>query len=516
LRMAANFREYYNSLSSNEEGNKNMEAFTNAFNGELSVEDRIRLAVGDHDNVIVAEDAEGNAVVLHSLANLGGTFRCKEDMIVAAVGMGTDPTGVVIAKTSMGVPVKAKGPAYKNLEACESTEDLRELMGDTKGGTHHGSNFFLLAPWAVESVNDAMAADPGNNNPLELILKVIKDGLEFDKENAKLDEDYQRARDHAEAFSRFLWLMSLDKIPEIKFLIPPDNDDLINYLSERKRKCIALPAVTANLNDSVDLDSNLSNQNDVLKQLAASISNQVESSKETNKISKLEYERKLDKDSKKSDGLGKLHFSVRHMLMNAASEDGDEMAMELPDSCKYFFEQDTAALSEQQLSFLLREEGLQDVGFAHGTVQALLTGHFLYNFTGCPSNFSIFSFHEKLKDGSETENTLLMHVMAKDGKARSKEDIKQSLKQVVVVPTNFNEMKEQLAIFVVISKKIMGKESLLPLGLKDFYRYMNRNASALKYKIRADELLPTKYYLQWMRKFRGGSRSVKWQDAERK
>ena len=140
--MAANFREYYNSLSSNEEGNKNMEAFTNAFNGELSVEDRIRLAVGDHDNVIVAADAECNAVVLHSLANLGGTFRCKEDKIVAAVGMGTDPTGVVIAKTSMGVPVKAKGPAYKNLEACNSTEDLRELMGDTKGVIHHGSNFF--------------------------------------------------------------------------------------------------------------------------------------------------------------------------------------------------------------------------------------------------------------------------------------------------------------------------------------------------------------------------------------
>ena len=107
--MAANFREYYNSLSSNEEGNKNMEAFTNAFSGELSVEDRIRLAVGDHDNVIVAADAEGNAVVLHSLANLGGTFRCKEDKIVAAVGMGIDPTatGVVIAKSSMGVPVKS-------------------------------------------------------------------------------------------------------------------------------------------------------------------------------------------------------------------------------------------------------------------------------------------------------------------------------------------------------------------------------------------------------------------------
>ena len=77
-------------------------------------------------------------MVLHSLANLRGTFCCNEAKIVAAVGMGSDPTGVVIAKTSMGVPVKAKGPVYKKMEACNSTEELRELMGETKG-THHGS-----------------------------------------------------------------------------------------------------------------------------------------------------------------------------------------------------------------------------------------------------------------------------------------------------------------------------------------------------------------------------------------
>ena len=111
--MATCFRDYYNSLPSNEEGNKNMEDFTDAFNEDLLVDERIRLAVGDPDNVIVAADAENNAVVLHSITNLGGTIRCKEDKIVAAVGMGSEPTGVVIAKGSMGVTVKAKGPVQK-------------------------------------------------------------------------------------------------------------------------------------------------------------------------------------------------------------------------------------------------------------------------------------------------------------------------------------------------------------------------------------------------------------------
>ena len=90
-----------------------------------------------------------------------------------------------------------------------------------------------------------------------------------------------------------------------------------------------------------------------------------------------------------------------------------------------FFNQDSAALSEQQLSFLLQEEGYQDVAFAHGTVQAILAGNLLYNCPGRPSNFSIFNFYEKLKDGSENANTVLVHIMSKDGKTRSKEEIKQ-------------------------------------------------------------------------------------------
>ena len=129
---------------------------------------------------------------------------------------------------------------------------------------YHGSNLFLLAPWAVESVNDALVADPNNKDPLNLILKVRKDGLEFDKNNAELDEDYQRARDHAEEFSRFLWLMSSGKIPEIKFIIPPDKDEPNNYISKRERKCIAIPSETANFNNSVG--SNTGIKNDVLKQ----------------------------------------------------------------------------------------------------------------------------------------------------------------------------------------------------------------------------------------------------------
>ena len=82
--------------------------------------------------------------------------------------------------------------------------------------------------------------------------------------------------------------------------------------------------------------------------------------------------------------------------------------------------------------------------------------------------------------------------MAKDGKTRSQEAISKSLKQVVVAPATLSEMKEQLAIFVGISNIFMGRDSLLSQGLKDFYRYINKKASVLRYKIRTDKLLPAK------------------------
>ena len=99
--MANDYKSYYETLPSNEEGNKNMDSFSNAFSGDLSVDDRIRVATGDQDNVIIASDAEKSVVVLHSFHNLGGTVRRPEDKIVAAVGMGANPTGIVIAKTSI-------------------------------------------------------------------------------------------------------------------------------------------------------------------------------------------------------------------------------------------------------------------------------------------------------------------------------------------------------------------------------------------------------------------------------
>ena len=106
------------------------------------------------------------------------------------------------------------------------------------------------------------------------------------------------------------------------------------------------------------------------------------------------------------------------MLLISSSKDGDRAATKVSPSCLSFFKQETVGLSDQQLMVLFIEMGIPDVGFAHGVVQAFLSGKFLYFEPGCPNNFSIFCFYEKLQDRFDNERRLLMHLKAKDRKSK--------------------------------------------------------------------------------------------------
>ena len=76
----------------------------------------------------------------------------------------------------------------------------------------------------------------------------------------------------------------------------------------------------------------MKDQSDILKQLSVSIANQIESTKETDRLSRLEYDRKVEKDVEKKDSVGKLHSSVKQLFLMAASVNGKVRAADLPDS----------------------------------------------------------------------------------------------------------------------------------------------------------------------------------------
>ena len=55
---------------SNEDGNKNMNSFSEALSGDKSKKEKTSIATNNADGVVVGSDAENNVVIIHSLSNL--------------------------------------------------------------------------------------------------------------------------------------------------------------------------------------------------------------------------------------------------------------------------------------------------------------------------------------------------------------------------------------------------------------------------------------------------------------
>ena len=111
--MSKDFKEYFEYHPSNEEGDKNMDSFTKALYGNKSQKEKSNITTNNADSVVVGADAENNAVIIHSLSNLGGNLLRPDDNIVGAVGMGNNPIGVSISTNSFCKQVKQNTPGLE-------------------------------------------------------------------------------------------------------------------------------------------------------------------------------------------------------------------------------------------------------------------------------------------------------------------------------------------------------------------------------------------------------------------
>jgi len=275
-------------------------------------------------------------------------------------------------------------------------------------------------------------------------------------------------------------------VPESRIALRPGDGELKAHLADRRRKCLNRTA-----EETYAEQPSAGETNNVLRMVMDTMSKNNEMIEQTNKLSKLEYDRKAEKDNDKKDKLGKLHISVKDFILNAASEDGEFAAKDIPESCAAVFNQDSASMSEREILVRLRQAGCPDVGFAHGVIQALLTGQFLYFEPGSPSNFSIFSFYKKLVDARDCRKRMLLHIRSKDGKSKSNDEINESLRQVVVVPASITQLVDQVEIFSKVHYIFFGNNKSYKAFVKLGKRIV-RDESELLHAAAADSKLPAK------------------------
>ena len=82
-----NWIEWFSNHPNNEDGNRNMAAFSSILESGLSEEEKLRSLVEEIDTVILAADANNKIMILHSPKNFGGTRSRPDNKVVCMLGM---------------------------------------------------------------------------------------------------------------------------------------------------------------------------------------------------------------------------------------------------------------------------------------------------------------------------------------------------------------------------------------------------------------------------------------------
>ena len=121
----------------------------------------------------------------------------------------------------------------------------------------------------------------------------------------------------------------------------------------------------------------------------------------------------------------------------------------------------SAANAEQEIYHQFKSEGLGDVGFSHGTAQALWNSILSYSDGSTPSNLSAFAFFQQMplqRDSIQTR-ALTLTMINQIGMGATVDEISKSARQTVSLPETFDQLHRQIKFLRVAFKIVTGEAS---------------------------------------------------------
>ena len=478
-----NWIEWFSNHPHNEDGNRNMAAFSSILESGLSEEEKLRSLVEEIDTVILAADANNKIMILHSPKNFGGTRSRPDNKVVCMLGLGAHATCVFIDLRSAFANCNIVVPAVTDLSDCETAQDVANIPAPEENGLvgFKGSSIFIPAP----VLRDAILAS-GTNEPFELIPIVTEAARNFDSDHEEDETFTSLAITHADDLNAWLYGVNVGSINETRYQINPDDTEVTCFSKERSAQCIKGVAGT-----SVALDNS-----SVISQLTNAISAQNEEATESNRLRRQEIERTINKEETKKDRTKKIHHSIINMIGRASAKSSTDESVAISATCSRFLNSDNIGMAQYELVHQFKDLGFPDIGFAQGTAQALFVGDFLYADSSTPSNFTVFAFHEQepLSDSRQNEY-LICQLVQIQGQKKSFDEIKASLKQTVHVPSEFNSMGTQFQLFAAACEVFFGDESVCSTSLRQLLITIGRNKKTFRDHIALDDLFVAKFML---------------------
>jgi hypothetical protein len=247
-----------------------------------------------------------------------------------------------------------------------------------------------------------------------------------------------------------------------------------------------------------------------LQQLTAAISAHNKDTIESNNLHQKKILRQVSPEESKKDCTQKIHPSIIKMICRAAALCSTDETEALPATCSHFIYQENAGMAQYDLVHQFKEQGFHDITFTLGTTNALYVGGFLYAEPSTPSNFTIFAFHKQEPNLDNCQHDyIICHLIQVEGQKKSLDEIKASLKQLVHVPSNFNELGTQIQLFGAALTIFFGEDSACTSNLNQLLTMIGRNKKRFRDQITLEFFFATKFFFAINKRVQRWLRSCK-------
>ncbi len=119
--------QYLKSLAGNDEANKNMKAFSNAFAPATTVAEQVAALVEEIDAAVLLAGPDGTVLRTHSWAKFGGTQSRASATVACLIGTGPRANVVIVDCSRAVVATIVSIPREIDIASCVTVKDLEDL-----------------------------------------------------------------------------------------------------------------------------------------------------------------------------------------------------------------------------------------------------------------------------------------------------------------------------------------------------------------------------------------------------
>jgi hypothetical protein len=226
----SNWVNWFINHPSNDEGNKNLQSFSDILSAGLLEELKLKQLVEEIDTVILAADANKNILILHSPKNFGGTRSRPSNKVICMIGLGNQGTYISINLNSALADHCIAIPSFSDLADCKMAEDNANLPTPEEDSTigFKGSSVFIPCPIIRNAILEAETT-----NPFALIPIVTAAARAFDVEHESDESQTHKAITHADDLNAWLYGVKTGLISETCYQLNPDDAKISSFRRER-------------------------------------------------------------------------------------------------------------------------------------------------------------------------------------------------------------------------------------------------------------------------------------------